>query len=180
MKFESGLLHSFLDTIDHYVTLNSRKNFLALYGWECSNPARFSDPRSLAPLRRFSPILRYLRILSNTHPNSQIFDLISSLPLLEDLNLGTNGIYDNVPNSDVSLTVVQPSAIPYSKGWGPSRAGWWAYQTVLTSGSPCFVTSQGIHPVDNSFGGWVFGCPRAPHFTPRLRCTCASFPTIDL
>ena len=71
---------------------------------------------SLVPFHGFSPILRYLRILSTTLQNSQIFDLISSLPLLENLTLGINGIDDNVLNSDVLPTVLRPSTSPALTG----------------------------------------------------------------
>ena len=42
---------------------------------------------SLVPFRRFSPILKTLRLFSTQLKHSQIFDLICSLPLLENLIL---------------------------------------------------------------------------------------------
>ena len=71
---------------------------------------------SLVPFHRFSPILKHLRILSTTLQNSQIFNLISSLPLLENLTLGINGIDDSILNSDVPPTVLRPSTSPTFTG----------------------------------------------------------------
>ena len=75
-----------------------------------SNPTRFRDPVvSLAPFHGLSPILKSLRIHSNTLSNSQIFDLICSLPLLEDLTLAISGIEENVFNPDASLRATSPA-----------------------------------------------------------------------
>ena len=54
---------------------------------------------SLTPFHGFSPAPKYLCILSNTLPNSQIFDLICSLPPSRG---GINGIEDNIFNPDAS------------------------------------------------------------------------------
>jgi len=76
-----------------------------------SDPMKYGGPVvPLTPFHGFSPALNYLRILSSTLPNSQIFDLICSLPLLEDLTLGIGGTDDNVPSPDVPLRVVQPTS----------------------------------------------------------------------
>jgi len=45
---------------------------------------------SLVPFHNFSPVLKSLRVVSCSLPRSQIFDLVCSLPLLEDLGLVDN------------------------------------------------------------------------------------------
>jgi hypothetical protein len=40
---------------------------------------------SLVPFRGFSPVIKSLRVLFPVHPPSQVFDLILSFPLLDDL-----------------------------------------------------------------------------------------------
>ena len=64
---------------------------------------------SLIPFRRFSPILKSLCLYSSSLQNSQIFDLISTLPHLEDLALTVNGIRDDASNFDAPPAVGQPS-----------------------------------------------------------------------
>ncbi|KAF9644356.1 hypothetical protein BDM02DRAFT_3122058 [Thelephora ganbajun] len=83
-----------------------------------SNPAAVSSREvSLTPFHAFSPALKYLRILSNALPSSQIFNLISTLPLLENLTLGINGAdVDDGLNSNAPPTVVQPSTSPVFTG----------------------------------------------------------------
>ena len=72
------------------------------------NPLRVS----LVPFHGFSPVLKYLLVASSTLSNSEIFALISSLPLLEDLTLLTkrNNIDDDAPNFNVPPTVFQSTS----------------------------------------------------------------------
>ena len=68
---------------------------------------------SLTPFYGFSPVLKSLHILVNMLQNSQIFDLISSLPILEDMTLAANGTDpDDVLSPDVPQPAVQPSTSP--------------------------------------------------------------------
>ncbi|KAF9646818.1 hypothetical protein BDM02DRAFT_2890061 [Thelephora ganbajun] len=81
------------------------------------NPATVSGREvSLTPFHRFSLSLKDLHIVSKTLPDSQIFDLISTLPLLEDLTLGINGVDVDGLNSDAPLITVQPSTSPAFTG----------------------------------------------------------------
>jgi len=68
---------------------------------------------SLAPLHGLSPVLKTLRVISSLLPTSQIFDLICSLPLLEDLLLLVYGAHHS-DDLDVGGTpaVVRPSTSP--------------------------------------------------------------------
>ena len=94
-----------------------------------SNPEKLSDPvASLVPLNGFSPVLKYLRVLSSTLLNSQIFNLISSLPLLQDLTLGISGVDDDAIDFGAPLRVVQPTSAAFTgtldltmfRGMGPT------------------------------------------------------------
>jgi len=78
------------------------------------NPANASDTQvSLTPFHGFSPFLKSLRISLNALQNSQIFDLIASLPILEDMTLLTNGVdTDDAPRLDVPPSAVQPLTSP--------------------------------------------------------------------
>ena len=72
------------------------------------NPANDMEV-SLIPFHVFSPVLKSLSIFFNTLPNSQVFDLISSLPLLEDLTLVIDGVdVGGASNLDAAPAVVQP------------------------------------------------------------------------
>ena len=121
-----------------------------------NNPTKFGDLGSLLFHPGFSHISTSFPIST---PNPHIFDLTSSLSLLGDLTLGTNGIDDNVLSSYASPAVVRPSTSPTFTGtlnpilFEEMGAGHWTYQNIFTSGSSCFVTSQGRPPVDNCFGG---------------------------
>jgi len=68
---------------------------------------------SLAPLYGLSPVLKTLRVISSLLPTSQIFDLICSLPLLEDILLL---IYGAHPSDDLDVggtpAVIRPSTSP--------------------------------------------------------------------
>jgi hypothetical protein len=71
---------------------------------------------SLVPLRGFSPFIKSLRVLYPVHPPSQVFDLILSFPLLDDLAVT---VYyetptDNDDNSrgDKIPTTARPSSPP--------------------------------------------------------------------
>jgi len=67
----------------------------------------------LAPFHGFSPVLKYFRISLATLQNSQIFDLISSLPTLEDMSVSANVIDTNdLLSLDVPPSAVQSSASP--------------------------------------------------------------------
>jgi hypothetical protein len=76
-----------------------------------TNPAHSSTLEvSLAPFHSFSPALKYLRVLSSSLLNSQIFGLISTLPHLEDLTLSIGGFTgDDAFYSDATLDPVRPS-----------------------------------------------------------------------
>ena len=64
---------------------------------------------SLAPFSRFSPTLRTLNVASCILPRSQIFDLICSLPLLEDLLLfGDDPVTDDDEQDGPHATVSSP------------------------------------------------------------------------
>ena len=65
---------------------------------------------SLTPFHGFSPVLKSLRVFSAGFlKNSQILDLVSTLPHLEDLSMtSTEGDVDP-PDPDMPLTITQPS-----------------------------------------------------------------------
>jgi len=76
-----------------------------------SNPSRLSKPvASLTPFCVLSPVLKSLHIRYSNLSNSQIFDLIRSLPLLEDLTLYIRGIDDDVLDLDAPSRVFQPTS----------------------------------------------------------------------
>ena len=81
------------------------------------DPTRPNNPVDLIPFHGFSPILESLRVFSNTLPISQVFDLISSLPVLKNLTLVTNGVdVVDVLTPGVPMTVVQPPTSPAFTG----------------------------------------------------------------
>ena len=67
---------------------------------------------SLAPLHRFSPVLKSLRVSSLRLSDSQILDLVYHLPLLEDLSLTILGAQTSDPNVGGSPNATQPSTSP--------------------------------------------------------------------
>ena len=67
---------------------------------------------SLAPLHRFSPVLKSLRVSSLRLSDSQILDLVYHLPLLEDLSLTIPGAQTSDPNVGGSPNATQPSTLP--------------------------------------------------------------------
>ena len=71
---------------------------------------------SLDPFRRFSPVLKSLHVSSIWLSNSQIFDLVSSLPLLEDLSLTTCGTENDGLNVGGPPTTIKPSISPVFTG----------------------------------------------------------------
>ena len=73
---------------------------------------------SFIPFHGFSPVLKSLHATFYTVPSSQVFDLVISFPLLEDLTVVANhGTWagDN-DDSNWSSTVAQPSNQPTLKG----------------------------------------------------------------
>ena len=73
----------------------------------------FGEMVSFLPFRGFSPILKSLRLDPHFHPLSQLFDLILSFPLLEDLNVAKLTDYNNNDvGSPRTSTVVQPPNQP--------------------------------------------------------------------
>ena len=72
--------------------------------------ANFNHPTvSLIPFHGFSPVLKNLRIFSTTLRTSQILDLVSTLPQLEDLSVTSVRDDDDAPCSDASLAAAKPS-----------------------------------------------------------------------
>ena len=67
---------------------------------------------SLTPFHTFSPTLKSLRIVSTNSSCSQIFTLVRSLPLLEDLCV----IDEGMDKSDDETTNLQPSTSPALTG----------------------------------------------------------------
>ena len=64
---------------------------------------------SLVPFHGFSPVLKSLRMASSAFPHSQIFNLICSFPLLEDVSVSTMGCSstesdDNTSNEQPTIT----------------------------------------------------------------------------
>ena len=75
-----------------------------------STSADFGDPEvSLVPFHGLSPILKSLQMFSIAPLTSQIINLVSTLPHLEDLAVTTIGEDEDTPVSRLSLTVPQPS-----------------------------------------------------------------------
>ena len=69
---------------------------------------------SLTPFHGFSPVLKYLSVICGPASNPQVFELICTLPLLENLLLSDDGLYgDSYFNSGAfdSPTVVQDSPL---------------------------------------------------------------------
>ncbi|KAF9644819.1 hypothetical protein BDM02DRAFT_3190265 [Thelephora ganbajun] len=63
------------------------------------------SPGSLVPFHDFSPALKSPRVISRSLSSSQVFNLICSLPLLEDLSIRSH----EMGSSDDDGTVFQPS-----------------------------------------------------------------------
>ena len=102
---------------------------------------------SLVPFHGFSPVLRSLRVESTALTPSQIFDLLSLLPLLEDLSV-TVHYCGLIKNSDYSFenqsTAIQSSSSPALNGslqlfpnleWIRSYPACCPYRTVSISGT---------------------------------------------
>ena len=74
---------------------------------------------SLVPFHGFSPVSRSLRVESTALTPSQVFDLLSSFPLLEDISM-TVHYRGLIKNSDYSFenqsTVIQSSSSPALNG----------------------------------------------------------------
>lgn len=71
---------------------------------------------SLDPFRRFSPVLKSLHVSSIWLSNSQIFDLVSSLLLLEDLSLAIRGTENDSLNVGGPPNAIGPSISPLFTG----------------------------------------------------------------
>jgi len=72
---------------------------------------------SLVPLHGLSPVVKSVRAYFITLPSSQIFDLVLSFPLLENLTTVAYGASaDDVNGSDRPPTIVQPSSPPVFTG----------------------------------------------------------------
>jgi len=70
---------------------------------------------SLTPFHRFSPTLKSLHIRPIRLPYPQLFDLICSFPLLEDLNLkGGDGLFDGDDYPHGSQTVAPSTSPPFT------------------------------------------------------------------
>jgi len=65
---------------------------------------------SLIPFHNFSPVLKSLRVFTSSIPRSRIFDLVSSLPLLEDLAMIDHTHIDGLGGSDWYCGSFRPSA----------------------------------------------------------------------
>ena len=66
----------------------------------------------LVPFHNFSPVLKSLHVVSNNLRYSQVFDLICSLPLLEDLSIMSHGM-DRCDDEEAAF---QPSTSPALTG----------------------------------------------------------------
>ena len=74
---------------------------------------------TLIPFHGFSPVLESLNIFFSALPNSQIFDLIYSLPFLKNLTLVINGIDTDDflrTSPDAPLSTVRPPTSPAFTG----------------------------------------------------------------
>ena len=67
---------------------------------------------SLTPFHGFSPVLKSLSINCGSIPNVQVFDLLSTLPLLEDLFLSADGLYEYSPSDSNTLPTVLQYYVP--------------------------------------------------------------------
>jgi hypothetical protein len=79
---------------------------------DCTRAAFNNTEISLAPFHKFSPSLKSLRVISLIIPRPQVFNLIHSLPLLEDLTLIGHGA--SAANGDEPTVV--PSTSPAFTG----------------------------------------------------------------
>ena len=72
---------------------------------------------TLVPFHGFSPVLKSLHLSYNILPNSRVFDLVSTFPVLEDLTLVTNGPdVDGVPGFNAPPPVARPLTSPAFTG----------------------------------------------------------------
>jgi len=96
------------------------RGFSSVECLEVSGESAYPDGSmiSLLPFRGFSPALKSLRVNLHFLPSSQVFDLVLSFPLLEDLNVMSRNMSiddDDDDDNDSShglSTVVQPSSPP--------------------------------------------------------------------
>jgi len=126
---------------------------------------------SLAPFYKFSPVLKLLRISPILLPFPQVFDLILSFPLLEDLTLeGREESRFNDDDPHESWTVV-PSASPVFTGsldfhilGGAGNVAPAAGPTERSSlpKHHTLMWSRGRPLVDNGVSGKMFSYPRIP------------------
>jgi len=117
-------------------------NVVRLEVWSVGSLGRLEGP--LVPFHNFSPALKSLRMVSNNLRCSQVFDLICSLPLLEDLSIMSHGM----DRCDYGGTAFQPSTSPVLNG-------------VLVLFLP-----QGVECATRR----LFGLPNGLHFR-KLMCT---------
>jgi hypothetical protein len=89
---------------------------------EVTSCTKYPDPPgiSLVPFHGFSPVVKYLRVAVPVISSLQIFGLILSFPLLDDLTVVTRyeAPADNgdSPQEDEASTAVQPSSPPMFTG----------------------------------------------------------------
>jgi hypothetical protein len=72
------------------------------------------SPTPLVPFHGFSPVLKFLRVVILAFPSSQIFNLILSFPLLEDLVVVIHR--EMSAEEEEMLSVTQPSSSPRLTG----------------------------------------------------------------
>jgi len=112
-----------------------------LYVHSCKNPN--DSAVSLVPLHGFSPVLKFLHVSSTTVPNSQIFGLIRSLPLIEDLRL----LVYETSNNDESDVCGPPTVVPPSS-------------SPAFTGTLGLMLLQGVEPIAR----WLLGLPNGLRF----------------
>ena len=97
---------------------------------------------NLAPFHGFSPAIKSLRLIFDAVPFSQVFDLIYSFPLLEDL--AVIGLDESIGNSgapDDPTTAIQPLIPPSFTG--SLELNLWAQMDSMTS--QLLSTPGGLH-----------------------------------
>jgi hypothetical protein len=127
----------------------------------------------LAPFHGFSPAIKSLCLVIPALPLSQVFNLILSFPLLEDLDVilvGESSDYDDGSEEDEMPTATQPTYVywvprPLSIG----RDGAFLRPSIVVSTgrhplpeADSDVASRGRSFVDNGVGRGVFSYPRIP------------------
>ena len=83
-----------------------------------NNPVKTNNSEvTLIPFHGFSPVLESLEVFFDTLPNTRIFDLVSSMPLLKNLFLFINEVDTNdLLNSNAPLSIIQPPTSPAFTG----------------------------------------------------------------